>query len=725
MEFESLISNFQMIEELLDSYESGDLIKVASLTEGLEKVYKEFDKYNELKKLNNLVNYLKQLSLKLTEVPEKEFKIISLFKDITSSFLSFFKKEISGKDLISRINEKSHFIKELIGEQKKEEKKEELYPPDYFKGIVQDEKLLLQFFHEANEHLDEAQYTLLELEYDSTNKELINNVFRNFHTIKGSSAFLGLKNIEEVSHKIEDLFALVRDEKITISRELIDVIFYGMELLRNLLDIMEANEYKADKMKSSFLKVNIFSYINLMKRILSDYNVKKIGEILEEEGLLNKGDLDKILEKQKEEDKKFGEVAIDEKKLTSEDLAEALKKQQQQKLKVKRMGYVKVSNEKLNSLIDLVGELVINQSMLKQEIVNSKASLNISDRNLGELENITTMIKNIVLSMGMLPIGDIFNKLRVVIRNTAEELGKVVVVETEGEETELDRNVMETIYDPLLHIVRNAIDHGIESPEERVKVGKDKIGKITLKAEHKGSGIEVIITDDGKGIDKEKILKKALELKIITPEQSTKMSDKDIYSLMFLPGFSTSENVTNVSGRGVGLDVVKKNLEEIHGRVEVQTEKGKYTKFIIKLPLTLAIIEGFVTKVGSNKYVFPFNLIEEILVLEKSSLKYSENGGKAMIFHRGIHVPVIFCEKIFKENILRESENFISLIVSFDQFKYCIVVDEVIGKQEIVIKNLGNILSEYSYFSGGTIFGDGTIGFVVDIQGLIEKAANL
>ncbi len=514
MEFESLISNFQRVNELLDSYESGDLLKVAGISESFDNIYKEFDKNIELKKLNNLINYLKQLSLRLTDSPDKEFKIISLFKDIVSFFLSFFNKKISGKELVANINERSSLIKELLGAEKKVEKREEIYPKDYFDHIVEDEKLLLQFYHEATEHLDEAQYTLLELEYDSTNKELINNVFRNFHTIKGSSAFLGLKNIEEVSHKIEDLFALVRDEKISISRELIDVIFYGMELLRNLLDIMEANEYKATKIKSSFLNVNIFSYINLMKRILSDYNVRKIGEILAEEGLLNKTDLDKILEKQKEENKKFGEVALEEKKLTTEDLAEALKKQQQQKLKVKRMGYVKVSNEKLNNLIDLVGELVINQSMLKQEIINSKANLNISDRNLGELENITTMIKNIVLSMGMLPIGDIFNKLRVVIRNTAEELGKVVIVETEGEETELDRNVMETIYDPLLHIVRNAVDHGIESPEDRVKAGKDKIGKITLKAEHKGSGIEVIITDDGKGIDKEKILKKLLNSKL-------------------------------------------------------------------------------------------------------------------------------------------------------------------------------------------------------------------
>ena len=297
MEFESLISNFQRVNELLDSYESGDLLKVAGISESFDNIYKEFDKNIELKKLNNLINYLRQLSLKLTDSPDKEFKIISLFKDIVSFFLSFFNKKISGKELVANINERSSLIKELLGEEKKVEKKEEIYPKDYFDHIVEDEKLLLQFYHEAMEHLDEAQYTLLELEYDSTNKELINNVFRNFHTIKGSSAFLGLKNIEEVSHKIEDLFALVRDEKISISRELIDVIFYGMELLRNLLDIMEANEYKASKMKESFLNVNIFSYIT--KPILIKYlkNREKKTKSLEKLLLMRKNLQQKIWQK--------------------------------------------------------------------------------------------------------------------------------------------------------------------------------------------------------------------------------------------------------------------------------------------------------------------------------------------------------------------------------------------------------------------------------------------
>lgn len=611
----------------------------------------------------------------------------------------------------------------MKAKQKKETKEKKIYPDDYFNNIVEDSKLLNQFYDEAIEHLNQAQFNLVELEYDSSNKELINNVFRNFHTIKGSCAFLGLKNIEEVSHSIEDIFDLVRKDKLFLSKELLDTIFFGIELIRSILDAMNTENFVKESLKKVFVLIDIYSYIDLMRKIYNEYQIKKIGEILAESGKFTLKQLDGLLDKQKSENKKFGQLVVDEKLATPEDVALALKKQEIQKNKAKRLGFVKVSNDRLNTLIDIVGELVINQSMLKQEILANRVKLDISDRTLSELENITTTIKNLVLSMGMLPIAEIFNKLKVVARNTSQELGKTVFIDIEGEETELDRNVMETIYDPLMHIVRNAIDHGIEAPDEREKIGKNKIGKISLKAEHKGSGIEITVSDDGKGIDKDKILDKALKMKLIDSKEN--IAEKDIYNLIFLPGFSTSENVTTVSGRGVGLDVVKKNLDLIHGRVEIQSELGKGSKFIIKLPLTLAIIEGFVTKVGDNKYVFPFNLIDEILVLDKNKVTESQSNHETFIFHRGSHIPVIFTHTIFKENCneLEKKDSYLSLIVTFDQFKYCIVVDEVIGKQEIVIKNLGSALTNYRFFSGGTIFGDGSIGFVVDIQGLLETIA--
>ncbi len=402
-------------------------------------------------------------------------------------------------------------------------------------------------------------------------------------------------------------------------------------------------------------------------------------------------------------------------------MVEALKKQNNIANRIKKSGIVKVSNEKLNTLIDIVGELVINQSMVKQELLNLQVS-EITERSITQLESITTTIKNLVLSMGMVPIADIFNKLRVVARNTAEELGKTVYLELKGEETELDRNVIETIYEPLMHLIRNSIDHGIERAEVRDQRGKNRLGRILLSAEHKGSGIEIVVQDDGQGIDTDAVVKKALEKGLIKRDDVGKLSQKDIYNLLFLPGFSTAEQVTNVSGRGVGLDVVKKNLDSIHGRIEVSSETGKGTRFTIKLPLTLAIIEGFVTRVGDNKYVFPFSSIEEIKVIQKEELFKNDEDSEAMIFHRGLHIPVLYSHRVFRETFQEtEDGRLLSLLFSLDQSHYCVVVDELIGKQEIVVKSMSQtILRDCNFFSGGTIFGDGSIGFVVDMQGFLE-----
>ena len=596
------------------------------------------------------------------------------------------------------------------------------YPEGYFDSIVDDQKLLSQFYNESTEHLEQAQIILLELEYDSTNKEFINNIFRNFHTIKGSSAFLGLKNIEEISHSIEDLIDLVRESKLNITKELLDVIFYGIELIKTILDTMEICNYQKENMKKEFEQIKIFDYIELMRKIKKEYEIKKIGEILVEFGKITLNQLDQVLLKQKEKkDKKVGEIIIEENIAKPEDVIYALDKQKEQKLRSRRINYVKVSNDRLNTLIDIVGELVTNQSMLKQQIEQADIRSQELERGLTDFENITRMIKNIVLSMGMSPIEEIFNKLKIVARNTANELGKLVFVKVEGGETELDRNVMEFIYDPLIHLVRNAIDHGIEVPEEREKMGKNKVGMIILKAEHKGSGIEITVKDDGRGIDINKIIQRAIEMNLI--ENKEKVKEKDVYNLLFLPGFSTSNNITKVSGRGVGLDIVKKNIEQIHGKVEIISEAGRGTSFIIKLPLTLAIIEGFVFKEKGMKYIIPFNMIDEILVIDKKNIIENRENEKTnyILYHRGMHIPIIVLKGSYENRIKGNEGIILSIIVNYNDSKYCIIVEEIIGKQEIVIKNLGGILNRHKIFSGGTIFGDGTIGFVIDMQGLIES----
>jgi two-component system chemotaxis sensor kinase CheA len=710
---------------LLEDYQPGDLITVADIKENFQTLAKEESVF-PVKNIEKFVACLEELSRLLDNPAVDENKLSSLLQRGAENLKGLVTQGADKKAMVADISLLYKEIKEFQKsapqiKEKKEEKKKRDYTEKYFSQIVQDPKMLSQLTEEITEHLNTAQFTLLELEYDPTNEENINQVFRSFHTIKGSSSFLGLKNIEDIGHQMENLFMLVRDRKLRITQELIDVIFYGIEMLRNLSTIMVTNEFKIDKMVASFKKVDIFSYIDLIESILSQYHMKKIGEILEEEGVLNHKDVKDILKRQKATGKKFGEIAVESKKAKEEDIARAVN---QQTKSSKRITYVKVSNDRLNELIDDVGELVINQSMLRQ-ILENGGKENKEERIISQLEGITTSIKNLVLSMGMVPVAEVFNKLRVVVRNTAKELGKAVIVEIHGEETELDRNVIEAIYDPLVHMVRNSVDHGLEMPEEREEAGKDRVGAIYVSAQHKGNGIEIVVRDDGHGIEKEKIIEKALEKKLISEEKIEQMSEKDIYGLMFMPGFSTARKVTEVSGRGVGLDVVKQNIEAIRGRVEIDSQPGKFTKFTIKLPLTLAIIEGFVTQVGENRYILPFDTVEEIIVPRKDQIKGMDSGDM-MLYHRNKHIPLVFSGKVFKEKQYEtDPTKMVSLIIEFDGSYFGIVVDRVIGKQETVIKNLGEVLNHLSVYSGGTIFGDGAIGFVVDVEEFLKEAKKI
>jgi two-component system, chemotaxis family, sensor kinase CheA len=704
MENKKDVLKMNQIKSCISKYEEGDLLSLAEI----------FENINEL--LNNL--------------PSNEKKIDDYIKKIRKMIDCFDRNE-NHKKFLTKLSEDIEILISFFSEQKNStgdqqetieevpliiEEKPMSYTPTYFESFINDTEMLAKFCDEAREHLDNSQYALLDLEYDSTNQENINKVFRCFHTLKSSSAFLGIKNIEDISHEVENILVLVRDGNISISSELIDVTFAGIGLVRDLIKIIEDNNFVPEKIIKEFLTINIFSYISLIKSILANYKTKKVGEILKDIGKIDAAMIQKILNKQKEEKKRFGEIAVSEKIITEEDLNDALKKQT---VISKKASYVKVSNERLNSLIDMVGELVVIQSIIKDGIGSVETN---SERSISQLETITTNIKNIVLSMGMVPISEIFNKLRVVIRNASHELGKIVDVEIFGEETELDRNVVEQIYDPFVHIVRNSVDHGIENPDAREAAGKNRVGKITIQARHRGSGIEISVTDDGHGIDKEKVIEKALKLGLISEEQKPLLTEKDIYNFMFLPGFSTAKEVTEMSGRGVGLDVVKKNIEQIHGKVEVSSEKFKATTFTIKLPLTLAIIDGFVTVVNNKKYIFPFNLIEEIIVPNIDNLSMMENH-ELMLFNRNKYTPVIFAGNFFNElEFNKDFSKIIIILINYEGSSYGVAVDSVIGKHEIVIKSLNEVLHKLKVFSGGTIFGDGSIGFVVDIEEFMDMA---
>ncbi len=738
------LDNLQQIYSNIQSYEPGDLVKQLEIKNSLESLTNNIENTNILKEIS-FISSIKDLLQKVIVKKNIEPELLFLNK-FFSALTNIIKRQVDYKDFINSFNEfedyqidkifsKEAFLNLLdkfnfIVEDEPNNIKNNIEKYDKIKikldELIDDPTLLTQFVNESMELLDNAQFSLVDLEYDPTNKSSIDNIFRAFHTIKGSSAFLGLKPIEMVSHSMEDLFSLIRDGKIKVSKELIDFIFIGINLLHTFIDAIKFSEYNSNALKQDLLKIKIDDYLFYIKKIKEEFQVKKIGEILEELGLIDKKKINYLLKIQSAENKKLGEILVEKNVVSEQQVSQALNLQQKQKEKAKKLSFVKVSNEKLNILIDTVGELVINQSILKQEILSIKGISDILERSLSQLEIITTGIKNLVLSMGMIPVSEIFNRLRVVARNTASSLGKSINLEIEGEDTELDRNIVEMLYDPLLHLVRNSIDHGIENFETRKKLGKPGVGKIFISASNKGSNIEIVVSDDGQGLNKQKIIEKVIEKGLLEKDKIQNLTEKEIYSFIFLPGFSTSETISNISGRGVGLDVVKKNIEQIHGRIDVQSEFNNFTKFIIRIPLTLAIIEGFVTKVRSNFYVFPFSQIEEILVLDNNNNKFSKNGEQEIFYHRGTHIPVLYTDKIFYDKnyadlFEKNDKRSFALIISLDQSRYCIVVDEVYGKQEIVIKNLGELLSDFNFFSGGTIFGDGTIGFVVDTQALIEN----
>ena len=594
----------------------------------------------------------------------------------------------------------------------------ELYPADYFDNIIRDPRMLGQLCDEVKEHMDIAQFTLVDLEFDSTNPETLNKIFRAFHTIKSSAAFLGLKNLEESAHAIEDVMVLVRDGVLPIDKDLIDVIFHGIGLLKDLVGVIETSDFQIEAMVESFRQIDIRKSIAIFRKIQKDHGTRKIGEILQETGLLDQAMVATILDKQKETNQKFGQIAVEQKFISEEDLRTSLRKQVGGA--AKRSNFVKVSNERLNSLIDIVGELVVNQSMLRQFLQHPENSRETGERTFNQLESITTNIKNLVLSMGMVPIAEIFNKLRVVIRNTASETGKTVTVEFHGEETELDRNVIENIYDPLVHVVRNAVDHGIESPHDRKAAGKTGLGNIVVSAEHKGNSIEISVSDNGGGINQAAVVAKALRNGLITDAQAATLTEKEIFGLLMLPGFSTKEIVTEVSGRGVGMDVVKQNVDQIHGKVEIHSELGVGSQFILRIPLTLAIIDGFVTVIDDIRYIFAFNLIEEIIVPDSTAMTRLENG-QILLFDRGIYTPIIVAAEVFGHPDTGKIRRLV-VVIRYEGSRYGIAVDAILGKQEIVIKTLNEALEDLETFSGGTIFGDGNIGFVVDIEKFILAA---
>lgn len=444
---------------------------------------------------------------------------------------------------------------------------------------------------------------------------------------------------------------------------------------------------------------------------------KPLGEILVETGVVSRETLDKALAQQK----RVGEILIEQHAATPQQISQALQKQQESAAPKKPAdtASIRVDTAKIDKLINLVGELVITQSMLSSLGTRFDMSqLPVLVERVAQLERNTREIQERVMGIRMLPIGSTFSRFPRLVRDLSGNAGKKIQLLLSGEETELDKTVIESIGDPLTHLVRNSADHGLEPPEERLAAGKPELGTIRMNAFHEGGSICITVEDDGRGLNRDKILAKAIKQGLIADGE--KLSDDQINGLIFRPGFSTADKITDVSGRGVGMDVVKKNIEALGGTVSIKTALGKGTTFTLKLPLTLAIIEGMTVRVGRESYIIPLVSILESIQPAAASVKTITGKGE-VVEVRGSYHPIVRLSEAFSIDAdCQDPTKAILVMLETEQERVAVMVDELLGQQQVVIKSLEKNFRKVEGIAGATILGDGTVSFILDVRGLIE-----
>ncbi|PAU94993.1 hypothetical protein CK503_05895 [Aliifodinibius salipaludis] len=565
---------------------------------------------------------------------------------------------------------------------------EEFYIPDDI-----DTAMVGEFITECTELLEMAEGALLDLEENPNDSELVNKVFRAFHTIKGTSAFMGLDPISEFTHHLETVLSMVRDDELDFDMACADISLEAIDIIKKMLDVVEGAE-AGDHLPKP---LNFERLTKVLHRVADEKIPPK-----------------KALEA-------AGGIQYEDSQTTEELLAESEGQNTNGSSKdgsddSQTESSVRVNVSRLDQLIDMVGELVIAHSVVAQdEAIPDHSDL---QKKINHTSKILRELQDTSLALRMVPLKATFHKMNRLVRDLSRKAGKSVKLSTYGEDTEIDRNMVDIINEPLVHMVRNAIDHGIETPEERAASGKPEEAQVWLRASQEGGKVVIEIEDDGKGINKEKVLEKAISKGLVDPNQ--KMTDKEIYHLIFLPGFSSTDEVTDLSGRGVGMDVVRKSIEDLKGKVDVESEEGEGTKIIIELPFTLAITDGMLVRVGSQRFIVPILNIDQAFRAERNDL-FTVMGKSEKVSIRGETVPVIRLHDHF--NIgdgIQDLTDGTLLAIRNANKKYALLVDEVIGQQQLVGKSI-NMAAQMDHISGGAILGDGTVGLILDTAALIKN----
>ncbi|MBC8468802.1 MAG: chemotaxis protein CheA [Planctomycetes bacterium] len=557
-----------------------------------------------------------------------------------------------------------------------------------------DAGFILDFITEAYEHIESAEAGLLNLGNQPDDKEIINQVFCGFHMIKGLAAFLNLTQICQLAHWAENLLDLAGKNELSMTGNNIENVFEAIDMMKKLVVDLEHSAKTGKAVSAQYSLPQLLA---------------KLKESVENHSSAPSSTSQQTQEKDKELDRILS-VEDEPKKQGVTTQAQAPSGDEK----------IKVSTARLDNLVNMVGELVVAQLMVSEEVNTTRASEHNLCRKIAHQSKIIRDLQQLSMSIRMVPIGGVFQKMARLVRDLSRKSGKEISFTTTGDETELDRTVVDKISDPLVHMLRNAIDHGVEPPEERTKIGKNPKGRIELQAYHEAGNIVIEIEDDGKGLNKERILKKAIDKGIVSAEQE--LSKEEVYKLIFHPGLSTAQKVTSVSGRGVGMDVVKKSVESLHGRIDISSTPGKGSIFTIRMPLTLAIIDGQIIRAGNNRYIIPINSIDRSLKPTSEQLS-SVHGRGEMAIVQGNLTPIIRLYRLF--GIVPDTEDpteSLLVVVEDEDKKCCLLVDELLGQQQVVIKSLGDGLGKVKGVSGGAIMGDGRVSLILDIPNLIELA---
>ena len=673
------------------------------------------------------------------------------------------------------------------------------------------------FLDESHEHLQSLNDGLLSLEDNMEDTSVVNEIFRNAHTLKGMSATMGFNKIAELTHEMEDVLDLIRKEQLKLNEDIIDTLFKCVDSLGQMIDSVGNGEAEdvvdvsdlvkklssiskpdqaaaqaaapaaaaaaapaenkisieltdVDKdvikqaretgMQAIHVRVTLaetcllksarsYMVMNALDELGDVIKSVPSAENLEQEKFDHSFDViiitaaeekavqdavNSISEISKVETNVI-DLAAEEKAAATASAASAppkaaapaptakkaapapaKKAAAAPAKKVHHSQSVRVDIEKLDTLMNLMGELVINKVRLEQ--IGQTHRLADLTETLEQMDRVTTDLQNIVMKVRMVPVSSVFNRFPRMVRDIAKELNKEINLTIEGEETELDRTVIDEIGDPIMHLLRNSCDHGVEEPDVRESKGKPRAGEVGLIARHEGNNVVIMVTDDGAGIDAAKIRAKAVEKGMISQEEADKMDDADAVRLIFLPGFSTADHISDISGRGVGMDVVRSKIEALSGHVDVETKIDEGSVFKIKLPLTLAIIQAMLVKVQEEMYAIPLGSIDSTINIQESEIKTVQN--KEVIVLRGEIIPIIRMEKMLQVPHVKDSDETFVVVVHTGDAKAGIVVDNLIGQQEIVIKTLGSLFTGLKMFSGATVLGDGRVALILDVATMMQ-----